>query len=97
MLLENLSRVIGLSIGLIILFPLLAVFLIFVIFLYYKLSKIYVKPNCELKRLRSANNSNTLQLVNETLSGLKLIRAFDKNDYFVNNFESTLTKWILTD
>lgn len=57
---ENVSRVVGLSVGLLIIFPIFIVVLIGVIVLYLKLSKIYIKPNAELKRLKSVNNAVTL-------------------------------------
>lgn len=96
-LLENASRVFGLSVGLVILFPEFLAVLAGVIYLYYKISLTYFKPNCELKRLKSANNGVNLQIVNETLSGIKTIRAFNKQQVFLQNFISKLNNWIITD
>jgi ATP-binding cassette subfamily C (CFTR/MRP) protein 1 len=54
-LLENISRVTGFSIGLIILEPIFVIILLGVIILFYLVSKTYIKSNREIKRLRSIN------------------------------------------
>ena len=59
-LLENVSRVTGLSIGLIILQPIFIIILIGVAALYYSVSKTYFKSNREVKRLKSVNQGSLL-------------------------------------
>lgn len=80
--LNIINKLTGLSIGLLILEPTFIFIGFFVAFLYYKTANIYVKSNREIKRLKSVNESNLLQIINETLSGLKIIRAFNKCKYF---------------
>ncbi|CAD8124167.1 unnamed protein product [Paramecium sonneborni] len=95
--LENVSRVTGLSIGLIILEPIFVLILIGVISLYYQVSKTYIKSNREIKRLKSVNQGSLLQIVNETLTGIKVIRAFDRNSQFCQTFQNKLYNWVMTD
>ncbi|CAD8118388.1 unnamed protein product [Paramecium sonneborni] len=95
--LENVSRVTGLSIGLVILQPIFVLILFGVVLLYYQVSKTYIKSNREIKRLKSVNQGSLLQTVNETLTGIKLIRAFDKNSQFSQTFQNKLYNWVMTD
>ncbi|CAD8191671.1 unnamed protein product [Paramecium octaurelia] len=95
--LENVSRVTGLSVGLIILEPIFVLILIGVVALYYQVSKTYIKSNREIKRLKSVNQGSLLQTVNETLTGIKVIRAFDKNSLFCQTFQNKLQNWVMTD
>ncbi|CAD8191591.1 unnamed protein product [Paramecium octaurelia] len=94
--LENLSRITGLSIGLLILEP--RYFLMLVIFLlaFYRIKKACLISNREIKRLLSANQSRLLQIVNETLAGVKIIRAFQKEKYFKQIFESSFSNLMLS-
>ncbi|CAK64501.1 unnamed protein product (macronuclear) [Paramecium tetraurelia] len=94
--LENLSRISGLSIGLLILEP--RYFLMLVIFLvaFYHIKKACLISNREIKRLQSANQSRLLQIVNETLTGVKIIRAFQKEKYFTQIFESSFSNLMLS-
>ncbi|CAD8098263.1 unnamed protein product [Paramecium primaurelia] len=94
--LENLSRISGLSIGLLILEP--RYFLILIIFLlaFYHIKKASIQSNREIKRLQSENLSKLLQIVNETLTGIKIIRSFQKEEYFKQTFENSISNLILS-
>ncbi|KAM3143931.1 hypothetical protein pb186bvf_003982 [Paramecium bursaria] len=94
---EYLCRAIGLSIGLAILFPVLSIIIVLVFVLYFKMSQMYSKSNRELKRLHSVNQGKLLSILNESVIGVKTIRAFQKEEYFEQTYLDRLSDSILLD
>lgn len=73
---------------------------IVVIVLYYlslRLLSNFRKTNRELKRLHSVNSGKVLTIVSESTIGVSTIRAFNKQDYFINLFVSSLSLEISSD
>lgn len=59
---------------------------------YYILQRDYRRPAREIKRLDSLARSPRYAHFKETLMGLAVIRGFDKQDWFIENFQKRLFK-----
>lgn len=62
-----------------------------VLFVYYRLQKLYRISAREVKRLDSISRSPRYAHFKETLQGLTVIRAFDKRDWFLREFYRRLS------
>ncbi|KAG2450119.1 hypothetical protein HYH02_000222 [Chlamydomonas schloesseri] len=70
--------------------PLAVVIFLPLTFIYYRVQQLYIASSRELKRLDSLAFSPIFQHFGETLSGLMTIRAFRKQDQFLDKNRSNL-------
>ncbi len=61
-----------------------------ILFVYYRIQKLYRASAREVKRLDSTSRSPRYAHFKETLSGLVVIRAFKRSDWFLNEFYNRL-------
>ncbi|CAD8046142.1 unnamed protein product [Paramecium primaurelia] len=93
-LIMSLLACIGYPIGIIILFPWLIVIIIIELFAFRWLQKYFRKSNRDLKRIQSTNEGKVISHLTETTGGLRTIRAFEKQQYFIKEYIVKLTESI---
>jgi ABC-type multidrug transport system fused ATPase/permease subunit len=64
-----------------------------VFYFYYRIQKIYRASAREVKRFTSISASPRFSHFKETLEGLAVIRAFDRQEFFTNHFVSRLSRY----
>ncbi|CAD8049904.1 unnamed protein product [Paramecium sonneborni] len=85
---------IGYPIGIIILFPWLIFIIIIELLTFRWLQKYFRKSNRDLKRIQSTNEGKIISHLTETIEGLRTIRAFEKQQYFIQKYIIKLTESI---
>lgn len=92
---EFLLMALGMFVIIIYNLPLMAVIIFVLVIIYNELRKLFIPTSRELKRLRSACKSPIFSHLQESISGIEVIRAFSQVDRFVyKNMKNvnTLTK-----
>ncbi|EAR93205.2 ABC transporter C family protein (macronuclear) [Tetrahymena thermophila SB210] len=84
--LEQLAYTFGYSIGILIQFPWLVVFVLVSLVFIYFIQKFFRHSNREIKRLNSVNQGRLLNALDEADKGLILIRAFGKERLILKDY-----------
>ncbi|KAL4477434.1 hypothetical protein ABPG74_002584 [Tetrahymena malaccensis] len=84
--LEQLAYTLGYSIGILIQFPWLVVFVLISLVFIYFIQKFFRHSNREIKRLNSVNSGRLLNALDEADKGLILIRAFGRERLILKDY-----------
>ncbi|KAL4463783.1 hypothetical protein ABPG72_012401 [Tetrahymena utriculariae] len=84
--LEQLAYTLGYSIGILIQFPWLIVFVLISLVFIYFIQKFFRHSNREIKRLNSVNSGRLLNALDEADKGLILIRAFGRERLILKDY-----------
>ena len=82
MLIDNVAKCFGLSVGVAIYFPWMGGIIIIILILMYQYFILYRPSNREIKRLSSVNDGKLISILGEICRGQQIIRAF-KNQEFI--------------
>ncbi|KAM3144194.1 hypothetical protein pb186bvf_003656 [Paramecium bursaria] len=88
--LNSLLQCIGYPLGLVILFPWMILVIIAELYIFWVMQRKFRKSNRDIKRIQSSNEGENIGYLSETTSGLRIIRAFERQQFFIEQYINKL-------